>query len=49
MIIIIICVYVFPTYTDLAEKRIKFPQDLGLVLYVNFRIFYFVLSNCESL
>ena len=42
MIIIIICVYVFSTYTYLAEKLIKFPQGLGLLMYVNFRIFYFV-------
>ena len=29
--------------TLLVEKRIRFPQDLSLVLYVHFRIFYFCI------
>ena len=52
IIIIVIYVYVFSTCTGLAEKCIRFPQGLSLVLYVpvfqNF-LFIFVLLNCESL
>ena len=42
-IFIYVYVYVFSTCTDLVEKGIRFPQDLSLVLYVHFRIFYFCI------
>ena len=47
---IIIYAYVFCKCRGLAEKRIRFPLGLSLVLYLHFRIFLvFVLLNCESL
>ena len=44
-IIVIIVVYVYVSYTctDLVEKRVRFLQDLSLVLYLYFRIFYFCI------
>ena len=42
IIIIIIYVYVFSKCTGLSEKRVRFPQGLRLVLYLYFRICYFL-------
>ena len=39
IIVVIIYVYVFSTCTGLADKRMRFPQGLSLVLYSHFRIF----------
>ena len=33
--------YSLRVYTGLAEKPIRFPEGLSLVLYLYFRIFYF--------
>ena len=38
----IIYVYVFSMCTNLAEKRLRYPQGLSLALYVDFRIFKFL-------
>ena len=38
----IIYVYVFSICTDLAEKRLRYPQGLSLALYMHFRIFKFL-------
>ena len=45
----VIYIYVFSTSSGLAEKRNRFPQGFSLVLHLHFRIFVFVLLNCESL
>ena len=49
IIIIIFHVYVFSTCADLAEKRIRFPQCLSLVLCLDFRIFYFCTVELRDL
>ena len=43
MLICYLFVYVFSAPSGLAEKRIRFPQGLGLVLNLYFRIFYFCI------
>ena len=40
IVVVITYVYVFSTCTGLAEKRLRFPQGLSLVLYLYFRIFF---------
>ena len=43
IITVIVYVYVSCMFTDLVEKRIRFPQGLSLVLWLYLRIFYFCI------
>ena len=48
VIIIIVYVYVSSTCTDLAEKHVRFPQGLSLVLYLYLLVVRYVGSMIRN-
>ena len=48
-VFLFIYVCVFPTYSGLAEERIRFPQGLSLVVHLYFRFFYSRIAELSVL